>query len=181
MFEAMSLMSYLFPVCFGGTFLLVGGILAFIANNQRKQSRLARGWPTVTGSVLSTGLSESTNTTTDANGMMSTSTSYVPVVEYLYEVNGQSFQNNRVFPGRVLGFGRRAAARVIANYSPGMNTAVYYDPANPAESVLETEAKGSNLLWYMGLGFLTLGFLSLCGGSALVFVFSSALGQMLGG
>lgn len=62
-----------------------------------------------------------------------------PEIEYNYEVDGVVFEGktNLSAPG----FGTKAnrrdqATKLVAQYSPGMTITIYFNPANPGESVL---------------------------------------------
>lgn len=67
------------------------------------------------------------------------SSSTYPVVVYDYQVNGVSYQGQRIKAGeqffsvRVIGDAQATAAR----YPVGTQVMVYYNPANPQESALE--------------------------------------------
>ena len=63
------------------------------------------------------------------------STTYTPIVEYRYTVDGQSYTARRVLPVN-LSSGYGWATSVIAPFSVGQTTRAYHDPNNPAEAFL---------------------------------------------
>lgn len=76
-----------------------------------------------------------------------------PVLRYRYEVAGVVFIGFRVaFSG--YGVSRAAMAQLIKPYPEGSTVTVFYDPADPASSVLSNVAKSDWLYWLMfGVGF----------------------------
>ncbi len=77
-------------------------------------------------------------------------------IEYSYSVGTRQYRGNRLDPGMPTA-GSAAAMRKITERYPGESTvAVYYRPDNPAEAVLETQARGINGTWVSVLlfGFL---------------------------
>ncbi len=119
---------------------------------QMSMTRLPRlgseAWPTTTGRVLAT----SVNPFEKEGG-----TSYQPVVNYEYEVGGQSFtgeatwQDLDSYPSQYL------AERVLWAYPTGGAITVYYNPREPSRSVLVPGIH--DLLGYMAMiaGELILG------------------------
>ena len=80
---------------------------------------------------------------------------YVPDVLYRYEVLGKKYKNNRI------SFERSFKDRAIANgfiekYSKGKTVAVFYNPGNPSQSVLEPGIKTSALITTCAGAFMTL-------------------------
>jgi hypothetical protein len=113
--------------------LILGG-LGFFLYKRNQQSMAYRQttqtWLSTTGTVLMSSVQ------TSYSGR---SHSTYPVVVYVYTVNGQSHQSQRIRAGdqfltvRVAG----QAQATVARYPIGASVTVYYNPANPAESVLE--------------------------------------------
>jgi hypothetical protein len=110
------------------------GGLGFFLYKRNQQSMAYRQttqtWLNTTGTVLMSSVQ------TSHSGR---SHSTYPVVVYVYTVNGQSYQSQRVRAGdqfltvRVAG----QAQATVARYPIGKSVTVYYDPAEPAESALE--------------------------------------------
>ena len=113
--------------------LVIGGIGYFLyRRNQQSMAyrQSTQTWVSTTGTVLMSSV-QSKHT--------GRSHSYYPVVVYVYTVNGQSYQSQRIKAGeqflnvRVTG----QAQATVARYPIGATVTVYYDPANPSECALE--------------------------------------------
>jgi hypothetical protein len=161
-------LTFLFPFCLGGIFAVVGiGLLVF-GLRERKKAKAAETWPTVNGTIVSSRLDQHTSTERK-DGHSYTRTSYAPVVEYTYEIGGKTFQGNRIFPGATMSYDLGTAQNIVNRYQPGSTAAVHYDPTNPMQAVLETQAKGGNLFMIIGGVFAILGVIGCCIGVFLIF------------
>jgi hypothetical protein len=113
--------------------LILGG-LGFFLYKRNQQSMAYRQstqtWLSTTGTILMS----SVQTSHSGN-----SHSTYPVIVYSYIVNGQSYQSQRIRAGDQFLTVRLAgqAQATVARYPIGKSVTVYYNPANPAESVLE--------------------------------------------
>lgn len=142
--------------------LIFGGLgLAFlvIALVSRQKAQTSQRWPTAPGTVLSATLKE--HVSHDHDDTPSTHYSYEPVVEYNYTVGGQTYSSRRIGYGANR-FGRGQAAKILERYPVGSAVTVHYNPANPAEAVLETQAAGSTVFLILGIVFMALCLLSGC-------------------
>lgn len=144
-----------FTILFGGGFTLGGLIFLTAYVVQQIKANAAKAWPTVPGTVLSAGL----NAQTSFRSSGSSSTTYAPNVIYDYSLMGQKYTGNQLAFGNVY-YDYPTAARKVVKYSPGMVVAVYYDPDNPANAVLETRSFAAGILLLMGIVFLLVGILS---------------------
>lgn len=112
-------------------FLIGFGIFFYRRYQQGNAARAsAQSWPSTSGAVLSSSVQvRRTNK----------SRSEYPVVVYQYEVNGQSYQGQRVKASDKFMSIRLAGETqaTVARYPIGSRVTVYYDPANPSESALE--------------------------------------------
>jgi hypothetical protein len=80
-----------------------------------------------------------------------------PVVQYSYQIGGQTYQSMKLAPGpEVGGIGAR---KVVAKYPSGAQVMVFYDPQNPSDAVLERKAPAQWLFWLLLIVFDC----SLCG------------------
>ncbi len=82
-----------------------------------------------------------------ARASRTTVTSYVPVVEYAYTVNGHEYRSRQIQLDDD-GGGESAddAKKMAARYSEGSEVDVHYDPANPGSAALE---KPTGTAWYL--------------------------------
>jgi hypothetical protein len=74
-------------------------------------------------------------------------TAEYPAVSYSYQVSGQAFQGTRIAPGPETS--GSDARRRSARYVTGAAVTVFYNPQNPAESVLEQKAPAATMMWVM--------------------------------
>lgn len=66
---------------------------------------------------------------------------YFPVVIYDYTAAGRTLRGSRLYFGDVVGFSfRKRADRRLATLTAAAATQVYYDPADPTQSVVERSA-----------------------------------------
>ena len=159
----------LIALCLGGVFFLLGVGLVIFGVVQRKKAKTTETWPTASGSIVSSRLDQKTTTDYD-DGHTSTSTSYTPIVEYTYQVGGQTYQGSRVFPGASMSYDHGTAQGIVSRYQPGATVTVHYDPANPTQAVLETKSKGGNLFLILGTVFAVLGIIGCCVGVVIALV-----------
>ncbi|MBK8616580.1 MAG: DUF3592 domain-containing protein [Anaerolineales bacterium] len=113
--------------------LVIGGIGFFFYKRNQKSTayrQTAQTWPAVTGTVLMS---------TIQSKRIGQSHKTYPVVIYQYVVNGQGFQGQTIRAGEQFLSARVAGQpqATVARYPVGASVPVYYNPANPAESVLE--------------------------------------------
>jgi hypothetical protein len=138
-------------------FLLVGlGIGAVMVLNLIR-GRRSRHWPIVPGVVLDSQV----NSYTDDEGTRM----YGVAITYRYEVDGYEFSGNRRTFGEFNSNNRGRAERIVAQYLPGSDVQVYYDPDDPTKAVLEPGTNSTSILFlllpliFIGLGLA--GFLGL--------------------
>ncbi len=161
-------LALLIPLCLGGIFFILGvGLLLFGLQNQKK-AKAAESWPTVNGTIVSARLDEVRHTDR-RQGRTYTRVSYNPMVEYSYEVAGNTHKGSRIFPGSTMSYDQGTARNIINRYQPNTTVNVHYDPADPKTSVLETKSKGGSLFIIMGIVFIVLGGIAGCVGVVLVF------------
>jgi hypothetical protein len=114
--------------------ILSGVILILVAISLGRKAKASLQWPAAPGTVVVSQLVE------DTAGEIS---SYLPLVTYTYAVNGQAFQSSRV------GFVASKSRKVLAKYPKGNAVQVFFDPQQPATSVLE---KGGSTRFMVFIG-----------------------------
>ncbi len=142
-------------VLISGIFMLVGVVLIAIGILNLSKARASAGWPSTTGKVTSSQVR--VDTSTDNEG--STSTSYVPAIQYEYAVNKTQYTSSRRTVGSgQMGYGSRNRANaIVEQYPAGKSVSVYYDPKNPKYAVLQTGVSSSVYVWLlMGIAFIAL-------------------------
>ena len=137
---------------FGGGAALAG--YGFYVTNQAES---AKDWPTVDGAITS---SSYEYTTTDDG-----TTTYKPILEYSYQVDGVTYENDRMdfrVDPRKFDTLNELQAWVRQEISRGAKLTVYYNPDDPADSVLIPETdQFPTIFIFAGIGLLALGTISL--------------------
>jgi hypothetical protein len=154
-----------FLIVFGaGTLLLgVAYVISILVTRARHEG--TANWPKVTGTVKHAYVYQHERST--AAG---TTTTYTPVVGYAYAVEGQDYQAHKrnFLPYDQASLTSKGEAEAIRlRYCPGSEVAVYYNPINPAQAVLEKPKAIAHMavLWYgivcilLGGGMIALGIL----------------------
>lgn len=129
----------------------LGFFLAFTLGKPLRDQSLASGsWPTTEGRITR---SELVRTVSKGTAM------YTADIGYTYDLDGRSFEGERVWFGDDYRSSNAAEfRRVVAAYPVDRQVRVHYDPAAPEASVLEPGATWSgSLLYFAGLGTLALG------------------------
>jgi hypothetical protein len=145
-------------------FGLVGiGIFSFsyYAYNKAKK---ALKWFTTNGTVLSSEVQKKTSDQSSISMMdrteftrRKTVTNYTPDVCYSYTVQSKEYVSNKVGAFNV-GTSSSVAAYSVANrYKAGSTVKVYYNPENPAESMLEPGVKAIQKV-FLVVGLIVIGF-----------------------
>ena len=121
----------LFVVLFTAVPLIFVAVGTYMAASQHQKITT---WQPVQATVLSARVEQHTSRDSDGRS----STTYKPVIEYRYEVDGRSYTCDKVTPlseTRSGGWARRIANR----YKAGRACEAYYDPQAPAEAFLVRE------------------------------------------
>jgi hypothetical protein len=118
-----------------GVVLLVAGFV--MARTPGKSSH----WPTTTGQILAS--------TINYRRRSGSGHSPYPLVMYVYQVEGQTYQSQRIYFGGVVG--GSVMTGVIKKYPVGAQVPVYYDPQNPADAVLERSIPMAKFLGLIGV------------------------------
>jgi hypothetical protein len=100
----------------------------------RREAEDSKQWPSVQGAITSIDLRRFQNVGRASRFVKSQS--YTIEVQYSYAVGGQQFQGHRISLGD-LPMDERDARAMSQRYPVGSTPLVYYDPSNPAKSVLE--------------------------------------------
>jgi len=144
----------------GGMFILVfagaGAFLIYQSIRSRQKAEVSQSWPATSGQITDARVAH--HTSTDSEG--DRSDHYTPKVSYTYQASGQTYEGSKIGFGMQQSFGSAAKAQAtLARFPMGGQVAVYYDPNNPAEAVLERKAGGSTMSLILGIVFLLV---SLC-------------------
>ena len=116
--------------------LAIVALIWFLHLRTAKKAEAAAAWPTATGTVESSVVTEREEQDADGDADLA----WYPEVAYAWTVGGQSYTGRRIQFGETPRFARQAAAQAVCDrYRPGASVTVRYDPADPAEAVLETK------------------------------------------
>lgn len=107
-------------------------------------------WPTVEGTVVASDL-EVKQRTSGRTGNQKTT--FIPRVEYTYEVAGTAYKASRISFVVRSSNDRNDMERLLEHYSEGGTVHVRYNPARPELAVLEPQVAATTFL-FIGLGVL---------------------------
>ena len=85
-----------------------------------------------------------------------TSVSYVPTIQYQYQVGDSSLVGNRIGFSKT-GYDFNTATKKLAQYPLDAPVTVFYNPLAPNESVLNTSTKGSIVLIIISIVIMLIG------------------------
>ncbi len=119
--------------------LLVGLLFVIIGLIQKLRGIVASKWPSVPGVMLKAELFEHLTKTKTSTNRMSTFSSYEPLVEYRYAVDGKMLTGNRIAIG-LTRLPLEKAQEFVDKYPVGATVPVYYNPKSVKESRLDVSA-----------------------------------------
>jgi hypothetical protein len=103
-------------------------------------ARRASKWPVARGRVIRSEVEEDPSAESD-------SVTYKAAVTYTYEVNGLTYQGDRLTLGTMSSSPRGFALRTTAKYPVGSEIQVHYNPLKPAESVINPRSWTHLIPW----------------------------------
>lgn len=140
---------------------LVGLMLTIAGSYELSQGRKTRSWLETSGRILESDIvsrSSTSRRSTDTSRTISqTDTDYDVELRYSYTVGNGAFEGRRVQYGNTSHDERAAAQEELARYPRGTDVPVYYDPQDPARSVLVKGTGTSGLGLGLGATALVLG------------------------
>jgi hypothetical protein len=145
-----------FALCL--TVIFIGAMLIAQALEQQSRAQTTAAWPTTLGRVTKVGIEPIPD-----NGELR----WRPVVQYMYDVNGQTVMSNGISPvtGRD-SFSEADAKRIIELYPPNTTVVVFYNPDHVTEAVLDHSLP--RYAWFSLLAGL---FLASAGGARLLLAY----------
>jgi len=169
--------SSLIILCIGGTIALVGAGLLFFGGSQNRKGVSANDWLITIGTIVSADLSQQSR----RNQQGYHDVTYAPVVEYTYEVNGQTYRSDKISSGWTASYNLGMAQRLIDKYPPGAKVDVHYNSNNPAEAVLETKSRSGNAFMIAGGVILVLAVGAGCCVMGFSLITSGLMNQIMNG
>jgi ribosomal protein L21E len=122
-----------------------GAVMALVALAIQRHARQARHWPTVKGTIATSGLERFRSAPEDSRrGQIM----FKAKISYTYSFNGTGYTGTVAsISGEVSSTSDGAVQRWVKRYRDGQTVDVYVNPANPSESVLEPRARGIWVVW----------------------------------
>lgn len=117
---------------FGGFFAIVGliGAVVFSYSTYNKY-RILSSSETTKGTVLNS------DVVRHSSKDVETKDDYDPSIEYKYTVNGETYQNNTVFPGGIQkSLSEQEARQMVKRHPAGKRIKIYYSTHTPSSSYL---------------------------------------------
>jgi|GEM_PF-2025744 len=161
------------PISLGVGIFLTGLVLLAIESRRNlKKDVETHNWETTGGKILSARLDENPP---DEKGNKDPhpETTYIPVMEFVYTVNGKEFTSNNIFPGESENYNQSAAQEILGKYQVNSYVAVRYDPADPSISTIEDLPRRTNRLRMIGLLLTWFGVSVCCFSSLMIFIMSA--------
>lgn len=150
-------MSIIFPSLFSLVFVLIGVAILSYARKLDAKAKESLSWPSTDGEISHSAVLYQT----DTNPSTGNSPTYKADVAYRYKVNGRDYSSSRISLAD-LASTTRSAQNTVDRYPDNSSVQVYYNPANPAEAVLEPgETSGLTFLYAVGGLFAVAGVLFL--------------------
>lgn len=129
------------------------GMLVKLAKHYGKLQQ-SKNWLSTNGKIISSDLDAQIST--DDDGYQTTT--YLAKVFFTYEVNGNSYESDRVnFDYGMRTSNVRKPQSVVEQYPTGSDVTVYYDPENPQQSVLEKRVNGTFATILVSAVFIAIG------------------------
>jgi Protein of unknown function (DUF3592) len=133
--------------------LMMVGSLAYYGYAQVRIAH-ARAWPRADGHVVESWIGRETRSRSHGRR----ETFWVAHIAYAYAAGGRSFASQQIWLTEPVDFSRPEAAEAFMRpYSPGAPVAVFYNPANPADSALIIESRLWPIFAITGGGLLLVG------------------------
>jgi hypothetical protein len=119
--------------------ILVGLLFVIIGLVLTLRAKTASNWPTTSGVMLKSEIAERITKQQTKSHQMMTYTSYEPLVEYQYTVNGKVLTGNRLSFG-LTRLPLEKAQEVLKRFPVNAQVPVYYNPRRVKDSRLEVTA-----------------------------------------
>jgi hypothetical protein len=139
-------------------FIAPGVFLLWRAWRDVQLVKASKSWPSVPGRVVHTSYREEVIKNED------TEISYVPLIQYEYQVGGQTHRGTRIAFFEQSCASSEKAVELLGAFPVGHPVTVFYDPAKPGDAVLERRDKGSVFVAVAGWVLVVVGIAALFNG-----------------
>ena len=134
--------------------IAIGVVFLYKGVAGRLKSKKAQSWPHVKGKVLSSEVTEDRY----LNPTGKATIAYTPDVVYEYNVSGQKYTGKNIVFGQT-NYDYIVASRISEKFAADTTPLVYYNPANPSESVLVPKSTEGLRSLVPGIYFIVSGLL----------------------
>lgn len=146
-------MSIFLPTLFSLVFIGIGVAILGYARSMSAKAKESLSWPSTDGEISHSAVLYQTST----NPSTGNTSTYKPDIAYRYKVHDRSYSSSRIAL-MDLASSPRYAQNIVDRYPDNSSVQVYYNPANPAEAVLEPgESSGLSVLYIAGWLFAVAG------------------------
>ena len=126
---------------------VLGALLLWQGWRIRQKVKASMSWPFVPGRVIAASVRQVVER---GDAETSDTTTYVPLVEYEYQVGSQICRSSQLAFQEQSFSSQKKAFKLVATFPPGHPVMVFFDPANPQNAVLERKAHGNNIPLVVG-------------------------------
>jgi len=132
---------------------LAGGVFCFFMwNSSAKEYKSSKNWSFVNGNIVKSSIIQKREWDSEKKKYEIT---YYPDVKYTYGVNGVNYVGKRITFSDYGSGSRKKIRKILRKYSTGMLVKVFYNPKNPAKSVLEKRLGiGGYMLLFVSVMFI---------------------------
>jgi len=123
-------------IIIGSVFILLGILMSFYLLLKLAQAYKSKYWPSVVGDLQSAELRRAVYRGIDADGTADQASANVVDFEYVYSVHGRSYTGKRVTFSDAVNKTSGSLRKIQELYQGKDQIVVYYNPANPQNSVL---------------------------------------------
>ncbi len=143
-------------------FLAAGVFCFFMWKSSAKEYKSSKNWPSVSGTIIKSSIIQKREWDSKKKKYKNT---FYPNLQYTYGVNGVNYVGSRITFSDYASNSRKAIRKILRKYPNGAQVKVYYNPKNPAKSVLEKRLGiGGYMLFLVSVMFFI-------GGLLLLFLF----------
>lgn len=143
-----------------GIFFVLGLGVSYYGYRLIRKARASAQWPAVQGKIESSTVDVEREREEDSDGDIHYERKYIPNIVYQYQVDGMDFMGDQISFGSTSSSSQGWAYKMRDQYPEGAEVAVYYDPENPQEAVLQPGAKGATyIVMVIGVVFVLTGIL----------------------
>ena len=140
---------------FGIAAILLGVLSLGYALYTYRRGIESQSWPKAEGTIIHVSVKHA-GSTGDVSKNESQREWYLPVIEYTYSVRGRTYKGNRILIGELSSMPHESALELLQPYREGAKVRVSYDPANPANAVLQTRVNTGAVARYAVIGIVLL-------------------------